>query len=220
MAKPNLTELVFILDRSGSMGGLESDTIGGFNSTLKQQQKIAGDAIVTTVLFDNKYELLHDRINIHAVKPVTNKDYYVRGCTALLDAVGLTINKINTAQNNTKNDFRPRKTLFVIITDGLENASQEFTAPQIEKMIKSEQEKGWEFIFLGANIDAIKTAQSIGIRKDMATDFLADEKGVAASYCSVSEAAYMLREDSHINRGWKKRAKSDYEKRKGTNSPK
>ena len=154
----NLTELVFILDRSGSMGGLESDTIGGFNSLLEKQKKVEGKCSLTTVLFDHDYELLHDRINIQAVSPLTEKDYYVRGSTALLDAVGRTISKIEHVQETTAEEYRAGKVMFVIITDGMENASREYTTKKVKSMIEAEKEKGWEFVFLGANMDAVETA--------------------------------------------------------------
>ena len=155
----NLTELVFILDRSGSMGGLESDTIGGFNSLLEKQKKVEGKCNLTTVLFDHDYELLHDRINIQAVSPLTEKDYYVRGSTALLDAVGRTISKIEHVQETTAEEYRAGKVMFVIITDGMENASREYTTKKVKSMIEAEKEKGWEFVFLGANMDAVETAR-------------------------------------------------------------
>ena len=157
--KQNLTELVFILDRSGSMAGLEKDTIGGYNAMLEQQRKVDGECIITTVLFDNHYSLLHDRIDIRAVKPITGKDYFVGGSTALLDAIGKTIQKIATAQKNTAEDYRAEKVMFVIITDGAENASREYSASQVKEIIQRQKERfHWEFIFLGANIDAVETA--------------------------------------------------------------
>ena len=162
--KKGLTELVFIIDRSGSMGGLESDTIGGFNAMLKEQQAVEGEAVVTTVLFDDQYELLHDRIDIKAIAPLTSKDYTVRGYTALLDAVGKTINKIRQVQRHTAEEYRAEKVMFVIITDGYENASREYSAKQVKERIEHQKQKyGWEFVFLGANIDAVETAQHYGI---------------------------------------------------------
>lgn len=161
--KNKKTELVFILDRSGSMTGLETDTIGGFNAMIKKQQKEEGEAVITTVLFDDQYELLHDRIALEGVRPLTKKEYYVRGYTALYDAVGKTILKINSVQKNTKEEARAEKVLFVIITDGYENASREFTIQMVKKLIEEQKKEGWEFIFLGANIDAVETAGSLGI---------------------------------------------------------
>ncbi|MDA8226514.1 MAG: VWA domain-containing protein, partial [Desulfitobacterium hafniense] len=160
--KTNITELVFILDKSGSMSGLESDTIGGFNAMVSKQQKEPGEAIVTTVLFDDNYELLHDRISIKGIRPITEKEYYVGGCTALLDAIGKTIQKISNVQKQTSEDQRADKVVLVITTDGMENASREYTADSIKKMIERQKEKyDWEFIFLGANIDAIATAAKV-----------------------------------------------------------
>ncbi len=187
--KQDLTELVFILDRSGSMSGLEQDTIGGFNAMLEKQKKEAGECRITTVLFDNRYELLHDRIDIHGVQPMTEKEYYVAGSTALLDAIGKTIHKIGTAQKNTAEEYRAGKVLFVIITDGYENASRSYTAQQVKKQIQHQQTKyGWEFIFLGANIDAVETAASFGIRADRAADYVPDGEGTRLNYEVMSDA--------------------------------
>ena len=164
--KKGLTELVFILDRSGSMSGLETDTIGGFNAMLEKQRKAPGDALVTTVLFDHCSELLHDRIPLAGVANLTERDYFVRGSTALLDALGSAIRKIAHAHIHTAKEFRPGKTVFVIITDGMENSSREYTAEAVRAMIEREKEYGWEFFFLGANIDAIGAASRIGIHAD------------------------------------------------------
>ena len=164
-----ITELVFILDKSGSMSGLESDTIGGYNAMLIKQQKEPGEAIVTTVLFDDNYELLHDRINIKGIRPITEKEYYVGGSTALLDAIGKTIQKISNVQQHTSEEQRADKVVLVITTDGMENASREYTAALIKKMVERQKEKyGWEVIFLGANIDAISAAERVGISADRA----------------------------------------------------
>src|SRR5690554_6459471 len=158
--KKDLTELVFILDRSGSMNGLEMDTIGGFNSLLEKQKDERGEALVTTVLFDDDYELLHDRINIKGIKPITEKEYFVRGTTALLDAVGRTIQKFGNAQKHTAEEERAEHVMLVITTDGMENASREYTYGRVRQMVEHQKSKyGWEFIFLGANIDAIDVAQ-------------------------------------------------------------
>jgi uncharacterized protein YegL len=185
--KKGLTELVFIIDRSGSMGGLESDTIGGFNSMLKQQQAEEGEAIVTTVLFDDQYELLHDRIDINAVAPLTDKDYTVRGMTALLDAIGKTIHKIRKAQKKTKEEYRAEKVMFVIITDGYENSSRKYTADMIKQRIEHQKEKhGWEFVFFGANMDAISEAAKIGINADNAHNYNADSYGTQNTYAFMS----------------------------------
>ena len=175
--RKNRTELVFILDKSGSMAGLESDTIGGFNAMLKKQQKADGEAYVTTVLFNHDYDLLHDRIQIKGISSMTEKDYEVGGTTALLDAIGFTIQKIINVQKRTNESERANKVLFVITTDGMENASREFTVDKIKKMIGKQKEKyGWEFIFLGANIDALTTAAKFGIEEEFAVDYHADSK--------------------------------------------
>lgn len=185
--KKGLTELVFIIDRSGSMGGLESDTIGGFNAMLKEQQAVEGDAVVTTVLFDDKYELLHDRIDIRAVAPLTDKDYSVRGSTALLDALGRTIHKIRVAQKHTDENYRAEKVLFVIITDGQENASREYSVDRVKTRIERQKEKyGWEFVFFGANMDAVMEAGKLGIAADRAQNYCADAIGTTTAYTAMS----------------------------------
>lgn len=212
--KKGLTELVFILDRSGSMSGLEEDTIGGFNSMLEKQKKEEGEALVTTVLFDDKYELLHDRINIKNILPLTDKEYYVRGTTALLDAIGKTINKIVSGQKNSKEEERAEHVMFVIITDGMENASKEFSYEKVRQMIEHEKSKyGWEFIFLGANIDAISTAERFGISRDKAANYNADSKGTLLNYQVISETISCFRTNHKISKNWKERIDEDYEKR-------
>lgn len=179
----NLVEVVFVLDRSGSMSGLESDTIGGFNSMLNQQKDENTKVLVSTVLFDTKVEVLHDRMDIHDVKPLTEKDYYVRGCTALLDAVGRSIKHISRIHKYAREEDRPRKTMFVIITDGYENSSQEYTYKAVKKMISKEQEKyGWDFIFLGADIDVAKEAESLGIRAERAIKYKKSHRGVEKNF--------------------------------------
>ena len=180
--KKGLTELVFILDRSGSMGGLESDTIGGFNGMLQKQKKEEGEANVTTVLFDDEIEIIHDRFPIHVVKPLTDQDYYVRGCTALLDAVGSTVKKVENIQKHLPEEMKAEKVIFVITTDGQENASQEYSANMVKKMIEKQQEKGWQFLFLGANIDASTEAEKIGIKRSHAATYLNDSEGVKLNY--------------------------------------
>jgi len=212
--KRNLTELVFILDKSGSMAGLEADTIGGYNAMLKKQQKAEGEAIVTTVLFDHEYDLLHDRINVRGISPITEKDYEVGGTTALLDAIGLSIQKIVNVQKRTREDERAEKVLFVITTDGMENASREFTADKIKKMVQFQKEKfGWEFLFLGANIDAISTAERFGIDEDFAVEYHADGEGTQLNYEAVNEAVVNLRSGKKIDRSWKKGIERDYNRR-------
>ena len=193
--KKKLTELVFILDKSGSMSGLENDTIGGFNSMLEQQKKVGGQCIITTVLFDNRYELLHDRMDLRAIRPITRREYSVGGSTALLDAMGKTIHKIATAQKNTAEDYRAEKVMFVIITDGEDNASRYYSSVQVKDMIRRQKERyGWEFIFLGANIDAVETAGRFGINADRAVDYVADSKGTQLNYRMMSESVAAFRQ--------------------------
>jgi hypothetical protein len=210
----DLTELVFILDRSGSMGGLEGDTIGGYNSMLEKQKKEPGEAIVTTVLFDDRYELLHDRFRLQGIKPITGKDYFVRGNTALLDAIGKTINKVVDVQRHASEDERAGHVMFVITTDGLENSSREFGYRQIRQMIERERtEYGWEFIFLGANIDAIAAAERFGIDKDKAANYRADSAGISLNYESISAAVSNLRASRPILKDWKEKIDEDFKKR-------
>ena len=192
--KNNITELVFILDRSGSMSGFEADTIGGFNSTIEKQKKQEGKVYVSTVLFDNYSEVLHDRVDINEIKPMTDKDYDVRGCTALLDAIGGAIRHIGNIHKYARPEDVPEHTIFVITTDGMENASQHYSSEDIKAKIKRQTEKyGWEFIFLAANIDAAETAESIGIRRDRAANYRRTEKGVERSYYAMSEAITNVR---------------------------
>lgn len=198
--KKGLTELVFILDKSGSMSGLEADTIGGYNSMLIKQQAVEGECCITTVLFDNTYELLHDRIDIKAVSAITEKEYAVGGSTALLDAIGRTIHKIGNAQKHTAEEYRAEKVMFVIITDGEENASREYSADKIRAQIQRQKTKyGWEFIFLGANIDAVQTAGRFGIAPDRTADYLADSKGTELNFMVMSKAAATFRESGAID---------------------
>ena len=212
--KKNLTELVFILDKSGSMSGLEQDTIGGFNSMLEKQKNEVGEAFVTTVLFDNNYELLHDRLNIRIINPITKKEYYVGGSTALLDAIGNTINKIGIALSDAKEEERPEKVMFVIITDGMENSSHEFNQSKIKLMIEHQKSKySWDFIFLGANIDAVETASKFGINEDRAVEFFNDSVGTELNYKVVSEAVSCFRQGKAVDSNWKLEIEKDYEKR-------
>lgn len=208
------TELVFVLDRSGSMAGLESDTIGGFNGMLKKQREEEGEATVTTVLFDDKYELLHDRIPMAGVEPMTEKQYYVRGCTALLDAVGKTICKIKAVLQNTAESMRAEKVIFVIITDGCENASREFGYRQIKGLIEQQKEQGWEFLFLGANMDAVAEAKQMGIQADRAVMYACDAEGTQLNYRVVNEAVCrMRRAEAPVGAEWKKEIEEDCERR-------
>jgi uncharacterized protein YegL len=192
--KKNLTEVVFILDRSGSMSGLESDTIGGFNSMITKQKKEEGEAYITTVLFDDKIETLHDRIEISRVEPMNDSQYFTRGCTALLDAIGKTVNHISDIHRYAREEDRPEKTIFIITTDGLENSSREFTYDKIKKLLTKKQEKdGWEFLFLGANIDAIEVAGKMGISRDDACDYVCDEAGTALNFNVMSNVIGSVR---------------------------
>ena len=212
----NLTELVFILDRSGSMGGLEKDTIGGYNSFIEKQRQEDGEANLTTVLFDHAYELLHDRADIKKVKPMTDKEYSVRGTTALLDAIGVSITATGKKLEGIAEAERPGKVLFVITTDGMENASKEYTAGSIKSMIEHQKEKySWEFLFLGANIDAVKTAESFGIAKEMAVDYLCDSEGVGVVYREMAEAVscYRKSKSKAMPATWKCEIDADFEKR-------
>ena len=214
--KKGLTELVFILDRSGSMSGLESDTIGGYNAMVEKQKKEPGEAIMTTVLFDDRYELLHDRINLRGITPITDNEYYVRGSTALLDAVGKTIYKIVNVQKHTAKDEQAERVLFVITTDGMENASREFSYEKVKRMIEYQKRKyGWEFIFLGANIDAIATAKRFGINEDRATNYNADSKGTELNYAVISDTVSSLRSAQSIPSNWKESIDEDFKKRGG-----
>ena len=209
--KKGLTELVFILDKSGSMGGLEADTIGGYNAMLTKQQSVEGDCMITTVLFDNQYELLHDRIDIRAVSQISEKEYHVGGSTALLDAIGRTIHKIGNAQKHTADDFRAEKVMFVIITDGEENSSREYTAEKVKEQIEHQKSKyGWEFIFLGANIDAVETAGRFGISADRAQNFHADSEGVELNFRVMSEAVVAYRKCEAMPEDWNKEIQKDY----------
>ena len=212
--KTNLTELVFILDKSGSMSGLESDTIGGYNALLKKQREESGEAIITTVLFDDNVELLHDRINVKGISPITEKEYFVCGCTALLDAIGKTINKTLNVQRNTNVEERADKVMFVITTDGMENASKEYNYEKIKKMVERQKEKyGWEFIFIGADIDAISTAAKFGISSDRAANYNADGEGTRLNYEAVSHVVSELRASRPIAESWKAEIDDDFTRR-------
>ena len=212
--KKNLTELVFILDRSGSMSGLENDTIGGFNAMIEKQKREAGEAYVSTVLFDNHREVIHDRVDIQKVEPMTREQYYVRGSTALLDAVGKSIRHIANVHKYAREEDRPEKTLFIITTDGMENASHEYSYERVRKMIEHEKDKyGWEFIFLGANIDAAKEAARFGIDESRAANYHADSVGTAVIYEAMSEAVCSVRACRPMNADWKKSVDADYKKR-------
>ena len=213
--KKNLTELVFILDRSGSMAGLEADTIGGFNAMIEKQRKEPGEAVISTVLFDNETEVIHDRVSLDRVPALTEKEYDVRGCTALLDAVGGAIHHIGNVHKYAREEDRPEKTLFVITTDGLENASRRYTYDKVKSMIERQRERyGWEFLFLGANIDAAREAARFGIRADCAADYHADSIGTEAVYESVCEAVCQVRRSAPLAADWKRKIDADFKGRK------
>lgn len=213
--KKNLTEIVFILDRSGSMSGLEGDTIGGFNSLIRKQRTEEGEALISTVLFDNFSEVIHDRIPLDQVPEMTGKEYYVRGCTALLDAVGGAVHHIGNVHKYAREEDRPERTLFVITTDGMENASRHYTYDRVRQMIERQKEKyGWEFLFLGANIDAAKEAVRFGIHADRAVNYHCDREGTALNYEVVAETICDVRAARPIQAGWKKRIDEDFRKRK------
>ncbi|MGM9588999.1 MAG: hypothetical protein ACI3V0_02355 [Faecousia sp.] len=213
--KKNLTELVFILDRSGSMAGLEQDTIGGFNAMVEKQRKEPGEAVVSTVLFDNETEVIHDRVSLDRVPVLTEKEYYVRGCTALLDAVGGAIHHIGNVHKYARDEDRPEKTLFVITTDGMENASRRYTYEKVKSMIERQRETyGWEFLFLGANIDAAREAARFGIRADCAADYHADSIGTEAVYESVCEAVCQVRRSAPLAADWKRKIDTDFKGRR------
>ena len=212
-----MTELVFILDRSGSMSGLEKDTIGGFNSMLEKQRKEPGDAVVSTVLFDNETEVIHDRVVIADVPNLTDKEYFVRGCTALLDAVGGAIQHIGNVHKYARKEDVPEKTLFIITTDGMENASHHYTYDKVRNMIERQKERyGWEFLFLGANIDAAAEAKRFGIDESMAANYHCDEVGTVLNYEVISEAITSVRTSAApLSADWKKKIDADYMKRGG-----
>ena len=212
----NLTELVFILDRSGSMQGLETDTIGGFNSMLEKQKKEPGEAFVSTVLFDDRVEVLHDRVKADRVRPITGVEYYVRGCTALLDAVGGAIHHIGNIHKYVRPEDIPAHTLFVITTDGMENASHRYSARKVREMIRRQKEKyGWEFLFLGANIDAVETAGHLGIDADRAVNYHCDSAGTRLNYEVVARAVSAVRCNAPLDEHWKDAIEADFRKRKG-----
>ena len=213
--KKDLTELVFILDRSGSMAGLEADTIGGFNAMIEKQRGEPGEAVISTVLFDNETEVIHDRVSLDRVPALTEKEYDVRGCTALLDAVGRAIHHIGNVHKYAREEDRPEKTLFVITTDGLENASRRYTYDKVKSMIERQRERyGWEFLFLGANIDAAREAARFGIRADCAADYHADSMGTEAVYESVCEAVCQVRRSAPLAADWKRKIDADFKGRK------
>ena len=214
--KKGLTEMVFILDRSGSMSGLERDTIGGFNAMIRKQRGEEGEALVSTLLFDNQVQLLHDRLDIKKVPLMTEKDYSVRGCTALLDAVGGAVQHIAMIHKYSRKEDIPEHTVFVITTDGMENASRRYTAEDVKRMIEKEKTKyGWEFLFLGANIEAVETAGRLGIDGDRAANYVADSQGTSLNYRAMDKAISALRCGANLVGDWKAEIDRDFKKRSG-----
>ena len=212
--KKNLTELVFILDRSGSMSGLETDTIGGFNSMIAKQKKEAGEALVSTVLFDNESVVIHDRLPLEDVPPMTEKEYFTLGCTALLDAVGGAIHHIGNIHKYARREDVPEKTMFIITTDGYENASRRYDYETVRRMIQRQKEKyGWEFLFLGANIDAVETAGHLGIAPDRAVNYHCDSEGTRLNYEVVGQAVAAVRCSAPLDEHWKDAIEEDFRKR-------
>ncbi len=213
--KKHLTEVVFILDRSGSMSGLEADTIGGFNAMLKKQKQGPGEALISTVLFDNTCQVLHDRIPVEKVAPLTDRDYTVGGCTALLDAIGGAIHHIGNVHKYARSEDVPEHTLFVITTDGMENASCRYSAQKVRQMIERQKEKyGWEFLFLGANIDAVETARRFGIGEDRAVNYHADSQGTHLNYEVLSAAISSVRSSAPLSDQWKQEIDRDFKERR------
>ena len=211
----NTTELVFILDRSGSMAGLEADTIGGFNSMIEKQKKQDGKCYVSTVLFDHETQIVHDRVELSSVRPMTGNDYFVRGSTALIDAIGSSIHHIANIHKYARPEDVPQNTMFVITTDGMENASHKYSSSEVKKMIEKEKEKyGWEFIFIGANIDAVETAKHFGIDEDRAVNYHADSKGTDVLYGTVSNAVSNMRACVPMQANWSAEINADFNSRK------
>ena len=211
----NISELVFILDRSGSMHGLEADTVGGFNSTIEKQKDVEGKCYVTTVLFDDQVDRIHDRVDLQEIKPLTGQDYYVRGCTALLDALGSTIRHIAAIHRYARPEDVPAHTTFVIMTDGMENASRHYSSDRVKAMIEHEREKyGWEFLFLAANIDAVETAGRMGIRPDRAVNYLADTEGTSVAYEAIADTVRAQRLGCPIRADWSRSVSENTKKRK------
>lgn len=211
--RENLTEMVFVLDRSGSMSGLAADTIGGFNELIEKQKKIEGDAYVTTVLFDHEYEVLHDHVALGEVAPLTDKEYFARGSTALLDAVGRTINAVGVRLAATPEEERPEHVVFVITTDGMENASREYTAKQVREMVEHQQQKySWQFVFLGANMDAVSEARNLGISAKYAADFTPSHSGVRKMYSMALDSVMSSKRTGvSLSADWKSALDTDEE---------
>lgn len=213
--KKNLTEIVFILDRSGSMSGLEQDTVGGFNSLIEKQKREKGTALITTILFNDESYLLHDRVPVENISPLAAEAYQVGGCTALLDAIGGAVRHVNNIHKYARPEDVPAHTLFMITTDGMENASREYNLRQVRMMIQQQKEKsGWEFLFLGANIDAVETAGQFGIEADRAVDYCNDEAGTALNYSVLCQVISDVRNERPLGKKWKEKIEKDYARRK------
>lgn len=213
--KKNLSEIVFLLDRSGSMSGLEKDTIGGFNAMIEKQKKEEGEALISTILFDHEMKVLHDRVKVQDVKPISEKDYQVRGCTALLDAMGGAIHHISNVHKYARNEDVPEHTIFVITTDGMENASSHYSSSKVRTMVERQKEKyGWEFLFLGANMDAIAAAKDFGIEEDKAVEYRSDDIGTRLNYAVMSEAICEFRTKGTVEKSWKQKIEDDRKNRK------
>ena len=212
------TELVFILDRSGSMAGLESDTIGGFNGMLAQHRSEGGDVLVSTVLFDHENEVIHDRVRVADVPTLTSKEYYTRGCTALLDAMGDGIRHIKNVHKYARPEDRPARTMFIITTDGMENSSTHYTADQVRAMVKQQEEAGWEFVFLGANIDAVQVAGGLGIRAENAVEFACDAAGVRENFASLSHMTCAFAATGTVVPTWSRKISEHLAKQKSGRS--
>ncbi|MBQ7653912.1 MAG: VWA domain-containing protein [Clostridia bacterium] len=212
--KNNITELVFILDRSGSMEGLEKDTIGGFNSMIEKQKKQEGECLVSTIIFDSVSEVIHDRVKLEKIKPLTEKEYYVRGSTALIDAIGEAVDHISNIHKYSRSEDVPESTMFVITTDGYENSSRKYTSDKVKKMVERKKQKyGWEFLFIGANIDSVETAGHFGIDPDRAVNYHADSMGTSVLYEAVGNTVSAVRKHRAIDKSWGKKISEDFEKR-------
>ena len=212
--KEKLTEIVFILDRSGSMAGLEKDTVGGFNAMMERQKREEGEAIVSTVLFNNCSTVIHDRVNINDIKPMTEREYCVGGSTALIDAIGSAIHHIGNVHKYARAEDVPEHTLFVITTDGMENSSHMYTSDRVKSMIERQKSKyGWEFLFLGANIDAVETAKHFGIDESRAVNYHSDSVGTAVNFRAVSKAVSYMRQSAPLSAEWKAEIEEDYSSR-------
>ena len=213
--KKNLTEMVFILDKSGSMAGLEKDTIGGFNGMIRRQKEAEGEALVSTVLFSDESHVIHDRVDIRKIEPLTEREYYVGGCTALIDAIGCAIHHIANVHKYAREEDVPEHTVFVITTDGMENASHRYNSEQVKAMVQRQKEMyGWEFLFLGANIDAVETASHFGIGRDRSVSYVNDPRGQAINFRAVGKAIHAVRSSAPLEASWKKEIEADYQARK------